>query len=142
MLHKIQVQIRFNDIDIMGHVNNAVYQYYFDLARVDYFDHVLKEEDANLKKEALIVASIKVDYLKPVFMRDNIFVTTKITYIGNKSLKMTQEVINENNDIKATSETIMVAFSIENDSTIVIPEKWIMAINDFEKELKFRPLVN
>ena len=41
--HFSPVHIRFNDIDILGHVNNAVQQYYFDIARLDYFRDVFKE---------------------------------------------------------------------------------------------------
>ena len=31
--HTIPVQIRFNDLDVFAHVNNAVIQEYFDLAQ-------------------------------------------------------------------------------------------------------------
>jgi acyl-CoA thioester hydrolase len=39
--HTTPVQIRFNDIDLMGHVYNAKYQEFFDLARIKYFEEVL-----------------------------------------------------------------------------------------------------
>ena len=32
--HKTPIQIRFNDVDVVGHVNNSVYQNYFDAARM------------------------------------------------------------------------------------------------------------
>ena len=31
------VQLRFNDIDALGHVNNSVYFQFFDLAKTEYF---------------------------------------------------------------------------------------------------------
>ena len=34
--HETPLQIRFNDVDVMGHVNNSVYQNYFDVARLRY----------------------------------------------------------------------------------------------------------
>ena len=33
----VPIQMRFNDVDALGHVNNSMYQQYFDLGRVDYF---------------------------------------------------------------------------------------------------------
>ena len=138
MSHKTDVQIRFNDVDILGHVNNAVYQYYFDLARVNYFTDVLGEHEADFHAEALIVASIKVDYIMPVFLKDKIYVTTKITTIGNKSLTMTQEVFDEKKQLKASSETRMVAYSIKKQSTISIPERWKTLMSNFEKSHLFR----
>ena len=35
---KTPIQIRFKDIDRLGHVNNANHVTYFELARVDYFN--------------------------------------------------------------------------------------------------------
>ena len=141
MSHKTDVQIRFNDVDILGHVNNAVYQYYFDLARVNYFTDVLGEHEADFHAEALIVASIKVDYIMPVFLKDKIYVTTKITTIGNKSLTMTQEVFDEKKQLKASSETRMVAYSTKEQSTKSIPERWKISISNFEKDVTFKYLL-
>ena len=39
--HNTPIQIRFNDIDQLGHATNSVYQQYFDLGKMAYFDHVL-----------------------------------------------------------------------------------------------------
>ena len=41
--HKTKIQIRFKDIDKLGHVNNANHITYFELARVDYFDALADE---------------------------------------------------------------------------------------------------
>ena len=35
--HQQAIQIRFNDVDVIGHVNNAVQLSYFDLGKVKYF---------------------------------------------------------------------------------------------------------
>ncbi|MDE6316995.1 MAG: hypothetical protein K2L73_01180, partial [Muribaculaceae bacterium] len=35
--HVIDLQVRFNDIDILGHINNSSYLSFFDLAKADYF---------------------------------------------------------------------------------------------------------
>jgi acyl-CoA thioester hydrolase len=41
--HQLPIQIRFVDIDAFGHVNNAVFASYYEMARVAYFDQVLGE---------------------------------------------------------------------------------------------------
>ena len=35
--YKLKIQIRFKDIDKMGHVNNAIHLTYFETVRVEYF---------------------------------------------------------------------------------------------------------
>ena len=41
----LPIQVRFNDVDIMGHVSNTVYQSYYDSGKVDYFDKVMPDMD-------------------------------------------------------------------------------------------------
>ena len=40
--HSMPVQIRFNDVDQYGHVNNNAYFAYYDLGKQDYLMHVLR----------------------------------------------------------------------------------------------------
>ena len=42
--HKMPIQIRFNDVDRYGHVNNNAYFSYYDLGKVDYFNAVMKHD--------------------------------------------------------------------------------------------------
>ena len=41
--HHQPVQMRFTDIDMLGHLNNNVYLTFMDLAKVEYFAAVLPE---------------------------------------------------------------------------------------------------
>ncbi len=40
--HRLELQIRFNDIDMFGHLNNSVYLQFFDLGKMNYFNTVLE----------------------------------------------------------------------------------------------------
>ena len=40
--HSIPVQMRFNDIDVLGHVNNSVFFTYYDLGKSAYFTTIRK----------------------------------------------------------------------------------------------------
>ena len=84
--HQMSVQIRFNDVDIYGHVNNAVILSYFDLGKVSYFEE-LDKQGIGHGDMALVIVNVNVDFKAPIFMGDNIVVKTKIYEIGNKSVK-------------------------------------------------------
>ena len=43
--HIIPLQIRFNDVDKFGHVNNTVYFQFYDTAKTDYIATVCKGVD-------------------------------------------------------------------------------------------------
>ena len=134
--HRTPIQIRFNDIDQLSHVTNSVYQQYFDLGRLKYFTEVLQEK-MNWEIEGLVLASITIDYLIPIRMWDNIEVLSKVYEIGNKSLKMRQEIFNNTTgEVAAVSKAVMVCFSNAPGKSIPIPHRWRELILSFEKDLQ------
>ena len=38
MISPAKIQVRLTDIDILGHVNNAIYLSYFEMTRIHYFN--------------------------------------------------------------------------------------------------------
>lgn len=136
--HITPIQIRFNDIDKLNHVTNSVYQQYFDLGKMDYFNDVLQEQ-MNWEDVGLILASISIDYLNPIRLFDEIIVLTKIHHIGNKSLKMSQELYNKSTEnIAATSKSTMVGYNNSKEITVIIPERWRKRIITYEHDILFK----
>lgn len=135
--HVTPLQIRFNDFDHLCHVNNSVYQQYFDLGRLSYFNDVLKVK-MDWEDEGLILANINIDFQNPIKLYDQAIVRTKIYHLGNKSLKMCQEIFNQTTgEIAALSKSIMVGFSNNTNSTIPVPERWRKMIADYEHDTLF-----
>ena len=136
--HFTPAQIRFNDIDIMGHVNNAVFQDYFDYARLNYFSKVFGEP-LSWDSITLILAGICIDYHHTVHLDDEILIASKTTLIGNKSLQMIQKVhkIPEVR-IMASSRAVLVAFDAAVSRSVKVPAKWKEQITAFEKVVGFK----
>ena len=63
---KIDIQIRFNDLDAYRHVNNNSYFSYYDLGKDEYFREVFPP-DFRLQTVVPIIANIKADFLQPIF---------------------------------------------------------------------------
>ena len=119
----------------MGHVYNAKYQEFFDLARLNYFKTVLGELISWTHK-GLIIASVKVDYLQPTFLEDEIHVETSVSSLGEKSLEMTQAVYkNHNPEPVAICKSVMVCFDMKARVSEPIPEVWRKKFTDFEPGL-------
>jgi len=136
--HKIPVQIRFNDFDILKHVNNSVYQNYFDLARSNYIEQVF-EEKIQWNTSGLVLAKVTLEFIRPVLMDEKIEVLTKIYWLGNKSLKMFQQIKNtKTNDLKATCDSVMVAYNDSANKPYPIPDNWRQKIIEFEKDIDFK----
>jgi acyl-CoA thioester hydrolase len=130
----IPVQVRFSDVDILGHVSNTVYQNYYDAGKVHYFDEVLPEID--FVTIGLVGASIKIDYLKPIYMRTKILVETHVTHVGNKSLTMGHQLVEEETgEVLSTCSVVLVCYNIKDKVSMPIPESWKQKIAAYDKDV-------
>jgi acyl-CoA thioester hydrolase len=130
----LPIQVRFSDVDIMGHVSNTVYQNYYDSGKVDYFDMVMPDMDfVNI---GVVGASVKIDYLKPIFMKTRILVETRVSVLGNKSLTMEHCLVDEHtNEVLSTCTAVLVCYSIKEMISIPIPGHWRKNILAFDQDV-------
>src|SRR5688500_14260905 len=85
--HVTPVQLRFKDLDSMGHVNNANHFTYMELARVHYFHDVIAENN-DWSQNGFILAKMTIDYKLPLMMGDEVVVFTRCSRVGNKSFDL------------------------------------------------------
>lgn len=124
--HKSAIQIRFKDIDALGHVNNANHLSYFELARVNYFNEVIGI-NINWAKQGIILAKISVDYKLPVLFEDKITVYTKCSRIGNKSFELVYSLVKDDKEqelLLATGESVLVCYDYTKNHSIEMPLEW------------------
>ena len=135
--HSTPIQKRFNDFDTLEHVNNSVYQNYFDLARSSYIDTVFQEK-MKWDVQGLVLKKVIIEFIRPILMDDKIEVKTKIYKLGNKSLGMYQQIdCIETGETKAVCESVMVAFCESANKPCPIPENWRNKIIRFENDIQF-----
>ena len=131
--HRVPIQIRFNDVDRYGHVNNNAYFSYYDLGKEDYLSTVL-HLDYRYCTVAPVIANINADFIKPIFYGDKIVVETRISHLGHKSFTLHQRAVNEETgEIHCECRTVMVCFSLKEQVSADIPEEFRKAIEEFEK---------
>ncbi|NLZ72704.1 MAG: acyl-CoA thioesterase [Bacteroidales bacterium] len=129
--HTLSIQLRFNDIDKFGHVNNAAYFTYYDLGKTEYFSEAYPQ--VNWKKEGIVVAHINVDFLQPIFASDSIAVQTAVTEIGEKSFQLYQQVIDtQTEEIKCICRSTMVGFNLETQQSVPLSEECKRSLCAFE----------
>ncbi len=130
--HKVPVQLRFNDADALGHINNSVYFSFYDLGKTEYFKAV-RGRYIDTKDIDIVVVHAEVDFLSPVFLSDEIEVQTAVSSIGNKSFTLMQRIVDTKSDtIRCICKTIMVGFDQSTQQSKPISEDWKKAISLFE----------
>lgn len=90
-IESAKIQVRFADIDVMGHVNNAVYLSYFENARMHYFKNMLGS-NWDWNKDGIILLKNVVEYLRPVLLNDEPEIKVFVVSIGTKSFTLGYEL--------------------------------------------------
>ena len=120
-MHSIPIQIRFNDIDQMGHVNNTIIMEYFDLGKSRYFHDagipVIPEEG----DFCVMIVHLELDFKSQIHFHDDPVVTSEVTQWGNKSFELTQQVL-VNGQVAAVCRNIMSGYSRATQSSAPIPD--------------------
>ena len=130
--HITPIQLRFNDFDALGHVNNSVYFSFYDLGKTFYFNEVLP--DVSISKEVcVVIGHIEVSFLLSVYPGENVAVETAVVEVGNKSFKLLQRLVDvDTNVVKCICQTVMVCYDAITKSTRAISDEWRKAMADFE----------
>ena len=117
------LEVRFRDIDSMGHVNNAVFLTYFEEGRKVFLEKVMDIIDP--ADYPFILANISCDYLKPVKLGDQLSLKIWIGEIGDKSFTFNYHVIDRNNAsiVFSKGKSVMVFFDYIENKTMRIPGK-------------------
>lgn len=129
--HVMPLQIRFNDVDKFGHVNNTIYFQFYDTTKTDYFASVCK--GVNWEKIAIVVVKIEAEFLAQIRGDSHIAGRTRVVKIGNKSFHLEQDVIDiDTNEIKSKCMSVMVLYDLQQQQTIPFPDKWRRDIIAYE----------
>ena len=129
----VPVQIRFSDVDSLGHVSNTQYQNYYDLGKVDYFDKVIPDMD--FRGLCVVGASVKIDYLLPVFLDTHVQVKTRIAAVGNKSITMEHQLVDSaDGTLYSTCTAVVVCYDVRTSASVAVPEEWRERIHRFEND--------
>ena len=123
-----EIDVRFRDIDAMGHVNNAVYATYIEQARTEYFRDVL---DADISALATVLASLSVDFRRPVELTDGtVSVEIAISELGTSSVTMTHE-IRTGDELVAEADATLVSLDPDSGEPAPIPEEHRSTIESY-----------
>ncbi len=130
--HHIPLQMRFIDIDMLGHLNNSVYFTFMDLAKTRYFQAVLGDK-LDFGRFGVVIVNVNCDFCAPTFFDDEIECDTAVVAIGEKSLTLEQRVFSPKDGVvKCRCRTIMSGFDAKTLTSVPITDEWRQAIEKYE----------
>ena len=132
MISPFKVQVRFVDVDVMGHVNNAVYLNYFESARMHYFNFLLGE-DWDWNGDGIILLKNEIEYLKPVLMHHQPMIKITVEHIGTKSFVLGYELTVDNN-LYCKGSSVLVGYDNVKGKSIEIPALMKKGLMELKEE--------
>lgn len=121
---RLPLQIRFSDVDVLGHVNNTVYLAFYDTGKAAFMTQVLGRS-ISWKEVDTVVANIDCAFIAPIFYGENVEVLTACSGIHDKSFRILQMIRNaDTEEVKSICETVMVSFDPHTQKAMPLSKEW------------------
>ena len=127
----VPVEVRFRDMDSMGHVNNAVYLTYFENARIAYWRAV--PGIRSRRNLDYILARAECDFRSPVTLDDELFCHIRVAWFGRTSFAFEYLLREERTGrVAAEGRTVQVMFDYATRKAEPLDPDVKAAIEEFE----------
>jgi len=132
-LYQLEFLVRDYECDLLGVVNNAVYQHYLEHARHE-FMHSAGLDFAKLHAEGIapIVARVEIDYRSPLRSRDRFVVCINVHKEGRLRFVFDQDIY-KLPDKKPILNAKLTGVCLQNGRPVV-PDKVIGALEKYKIE--------
>jgi acyl-CoA thioester hydrolase len=132
---RVPVQIRWRDLDALGHVNNAVFVTYFEYARLAYIRELLGP-DAPIDRRTMlpvdfqfILAEVTCHYRSPVTLEDRPVVEIWVSQAGRKSFVFEYRMMDEGTGrLLAEGCSTQVWYDYGTGRSVRVPEEIITMV--------------
>ena len=131
-----EMDVRWSDMDVLGHVNNVQFIRYMETARAMYF-----RRDLGLKMggetQGFILAEIGCTFLQQLLFPNTVEVLTRVSRIGRSSMEVIGAVYRagESKPV-ATSPCTLVWFDFEAQKSAALPDRIRNPVLAYEPSLE------
>jgi len=122
MAYGHSIEVRFRDLDALGHVNNAVLVTLIEQARFYWWQGWLG--DRPFETEGFLIARIEVDYRRPIRLSDEVRVELRCIRIGTTSFDLVYRVFRaQDQAVLAEARTVQVMLDFKTNRPTPIPDE-------------------
>jgi acyl-CoA thioester hydrolase len=134
-----ELQPRFRDTDAMGHINNAVYVTYLEVARQDYWRAFSRNVD--YRRVPFILAHVTIDFRSEALVQERLLVGIRCAWVGGKSFAFAYEIREQATDrLVVEATTIQVCYDYQRKVSIAVPDELRRSLEAFEGRSLERPV--
>ncbi|SDS47848.1 acyl-CoA thioesterase [Gramella sp. MAR_2010_147] len=120
----LEIRIDWSDLDMYEHVNNVSYMRYLQSGRVNFWEASGIHEFYQNSNQGTMLVSTKCDFNKSLYYPGRAIIKTKLDFIGNTSFGLKHIILNENDEICAEGNDVVVCFDFDKNETFPVPD-WL-----------------
>ncbi len=126
-----EIRPRFRDTDAMGHLNNAIYVTYLEVARQVYWERL--QQGSDYRRVPFILAHVTIDFRSEALVSERLEVGIRCDWIGTKSFAFAYE-IRERDSRRLVVEalSVQVCYDYGAKRSMSMPAELERALTDFE----------
>lgn len=144
------IEVRYNDTDALGHVNNAVYLSYFEMARGGYYTAVVGQPfgtGPDADRRTFVIAEARVAYRSPAFYGEPLACAVRVGWVSRSAFGLEYRVevgaspLGEAR-VAADGSTVQVFYDLGRGRPMRMPADLLDALTGYEgRRLPARPAV-
>jgi len=120
---RIELPIRWGDLDAFQHVNNSVFFVYFESARIAYFDRLQYREHLESTGVGPILAETSCRFRRPLTYPDQLQIGARVTDVGADRFTMEYRIWSDQLQTAAAKGTgLIVSYDYRNEARCPLPD--------------------
>ena len=123
-----EMDVRWREMDALGHVNNAQFLSYVEETRVKWFNAM--QDNWHNPDSAPVVAAIHVDFKLPIHWPERIQVELFAVKRGSKSVTIGHRICSSKNNQHIYAEGYTVLVWIDRDGKTTLPPDYVSELFD------------
>lgn len=118
--HQVTDVVRFGDLDVQGHVNNAVFATYFESGRVAMFRNA--DLGIGVADASVVLVRQEIDFLRELRWPGNVVIGTALVEFGRSSFTVAQAIFSGEQCAAAGRATLVLIDTAARRARALPPE--------------------
>jgi acyl-CoA thioester hydrolase len=128
-----KLRVRYGETDQMGYCYYGNYAQYFEVGRVETLRNCgMSYKTLEDQGIMLPVSEYSSKYIAPAFYDDELTIKTTITEISGARIYFNYEIVNSNNKLISTAQTILVFVNKADMRPIQAPDSFIQLLDKYK----------
>jgi acyl-CoA thioester hydrolase len=109
--HSVRVQLRWRDMDMLGHLNQSVYHELLEEGRGALMMELARRTSGDHSHGGFVLAHVDLDYHREV-RKDHgeVDIVVRVARVGRSSIEMDHEIRLPDGQLAASGKTVLVAW--------------------------------